>query len=209
MQVRPKIASIKDEIIKRKSLINKIHVTSYTTYSNNYLYLSLQYDLIPGEGKKYFPLFDQLQTLKSDLGLIFTGIHGYGLIDQNSFLPLVQMVNLLNKNYSQLLKIKGVIKEIKFESFTSFYSSTQELILKDSIAEQEFKRYMQLLSPLGPIYSWAEKNSVKIDGDFDLEKQTEQIHTVFKTLFENISDLDQMAKAKIIKKSVPKTDFNE
>lgn len=194
------LASIKDEIIKRKNLINKIHVTSYTTYSNKYLYLSLQYDLIAGEGKKYFPLFDQLQKIKSDLGLIFTGIHGHGLIEQNSFSPLVQILNLINTNYSQLIKIKGVIKEIKFENFTSFYASTQELNLKQSAAEQEFKRYLQLLGPLAPIYQWTEKNSVKIDGDFDLEKQTEQMHTVFKILTENISDLNQMVKADFIEK---------
>ena len=37
------LASIKDEIIKRKSLINKIHVTSYTTYSNENLYFRIMF----------------------------------------------------------------------------------------------------------------------------------------------------------------------
>lgn len=193
------LESIKKDLIARKSQIKNLEVTSHTSYwpSSSKPILNLQYKLNSGEGAQFIPLWDRLIYLEKNLGVTYSGIYGM-TFDNIPFEPMQEIILLFEKYYSDLLSIKGVIKEIQFDSYTRYSVYSSELKLAENQRESELEKYIKLLKPLAPVYQWAGSHSVEMSGDFDIEKDQVQIHETFQVLKKEIKNLDLMAQAQML-----------
>ncbi len=90
--------------------------------------------------------------------------------------------------------MKGVIKFINDESYSSFRPYRNELYLNRKDFSNEFDRYVNLLKPLGDFYAWVNKNEINFITSFDIDKNKDQVHAAFNLLKNNLANLDLMIK---------------
>lgn len=188
------LESIQQELLSRKGVLKTLVVSIYTTNDGNTLYFD--YETASGQARMYFPLKETANELSRQLGISYSFIESSG----GSFEPLAIYINLLDSNRSALAAVQGTIQEFSYGSYNHYFSKSRELKLKnDANIERAFTAYLEQLKVLAPTYAWADKNSIELDNEFDLEKHLQQLAPVFKTLNSEIKSLDLIAQAGLIK----------
>lgn len=196
------LAANKNHILKRKNEIKEIEVSIYTQHSFNHGgALILDFETKQGELKEYFPLLDQALSTSRELGIVFEFIHSGNAEDTTSYLPLRQILKLVQQHKVNLHNSKGMIKKIDTESYSSYNANDRSLTLDRKQLASEFAKYIQLLKPLAPVFLWSDTNNIQLDlnSDFDLEKNRDKVYTAFALLESALKELNQIAQAGMIK----------
>ncbi len=188
----------KNNILMRQNAISLIEVTSYTTYHKNNKSLSLDFETSPNTLSIYFALLDALFDYSEELGIEFDFIHSGYSPDKHPYLPLVSMIEALDKNIRDLEPMKGVFTSVTTNSYSGYYSKSGRLTLKSDVIATELARYIQILKPVAPIYGWATKNRVKIDIDFNADKDMQKVATIFNSLKTALPSLQNLATANML-----------
>lgn len=183
-------------ILAHKKVISKIDISIYTHYrTNSYKEWTLNYRTNRGDLANYFPLFDKLLENSATLNINFDMIHSTSARGVHPYTPLVQMISAVEGNWKLLTDTFGLIKEIDLDSYTHYSTISGRLTLDRNKVNTELSRLLTLLKPLGPFYTWAANSQVKIDVDYDIEKETDKVHKVFAILQKSLPDLDSLAIA--------------
>ncbi len=196
------IAKNERAFIARKDSISKIQVTIYTNYRRfgDVKQSSIDFETGPGDLEQYFPLFDKQLKYSRELGMNFSFIHSGYATDAAPYRPLREVLDVIESRWADVQAIKGTVAELHIDSYAAYFSTSKTLTLSRSKTPEDFKRYLQLLKPLGPFYSWAEKNDVSIESDFNLEQDSDKIRPAFEFLQNNLDSLSLAVRAGLLKK---------
>ena len=191
----------KAEIIKRKNVIKEIDVTIYTNYRklsgvNSW---SIDFETQPKQLSTYFPLFDKILKYSAELKINFDIIHSGYRTDKISYSPLRQILDVVDRSLNEFRTSAGLFQVIKVDSYSNYYSADQTLTLNRDKIAADFDLYLRLLKPLAPTLNWFKNNSVSLDVDFDIEKDSQKVYQTFRVLEKSIPSLDAMAKANVLK----------
>jgi hypothetical protein len=191
------LAANKSAVLQRQDRIAEINVTSYTHYrtNKNDRSLDLDFDGKRGDLAEYFPLFDKLLTVSSQLDIEFSMIQSGSRRDSVSYLPLRQVLSAVEKNWADLVQMTGAIEELELNSYAAYFSQSRTLTLRYEHIEADFTTYIGLLKPLAPIMSWAKKRNVELKTDFDVEKDREKVQAAFQLLETQLPSLNQLVRA--------------
>jgi hypothetical protein len=195
------LAANKEQILQRKKTIQSVQATIYTSYSRSgaegSLYLDVQSK--PGSLAQYFPLFEKLQSFEKQLGFQFDFIH-----DSNSediaYASLREILGAVERNWTDLIRLNGTISELKTDSYAAYFSSSKTLTLRYEHLSEDLAKYVQLLKPLGPVFSWMKLNRVELDADFDLEKDADKVHAGFAVIQTQLPNFSELKKVGMLSK---------
>ena len=182
----------RQELVNRKKNISGIKISTYTTYHSypeiNKKILYLDFVTKQNDLTLYFPLFDKLLDLTLPLDLKVSMIHStYG---DDTYRPLKNAMSALEKNFDSLTKMKGIIKEITSESYSSYSAYRKTLSVNSTDFNNEFDRYIQLLLPLSDFYGWVLNKKINFVTNYDIDNNTQQVYSAFALLKANKQNLE-------------------
>lgn len=189
--------SVKENLVQKK--INSIDITIYTTlhFRSDKLALFLDFDTPTNTLKHYIPLLDQVISIYKQYGTELSFIHNSSS-KGDQYLQLKQVLSLIQNNLALFKEVSIALSKISFNSFTSYYPYSKELILKEQNFETEFINTMKVLKPMSPFLKWARNQKIKLDLNFEFEKEQNQIPTTFQMLEKSIKSLQNAALAGLI-----------
>lgn len=194
------LESNKAAIIARKSSIRTIEVTIYTNYRDyhNQKNWYVDFETAPGDLAQYFPLFDKIQNFVKLYNIDFDLIHSGYRTDRIAYKPLRDMIATVETNAKDMGLMSGMFSEIKTNSYSHYNANSRSLTLKRDEIASEFKKYIALLKPIAPVYTWAANHGINISADFD-EDKIATVQASFATLEKYLPSLEYAAQANMLK----------
>jgi hypothetical protein len=186
------LESAKEELLQRKSQIQELNISSYTIYSSSNRNLVLDVGFQGNEIREYFQYFDRKLRLENSFGFTLDmGIEIYGH-EQNKFQRMKEVLQFFESKSVDLKKIRGVVRSIEFKSFSTYFASNRSLMLDEDSYQKAFGEYFLKLQPMSKFLASMDSTKVKLELDFDLEKDFAKVKTLFPILEKETNALREL-----------------